>query len=106
MTPSDDDAYGKTLISIDHSFLGTFVIPDSVETIADYAFARTPGLQEIVFGKNVTEIGHHAFFGCNSLKSVFLLKGLRQVPSACFIDCISLTEVAIPSTVTEIKKGA
>ena len=55
-------AIGKTATS--------FVIPDSVTTIDNYALANCRNLKSIVIPDSVTTIGSSAFRGCSSLESL------------------------------------
>ena len=48
----------------------TFVIPDSVTNIGEYAFRDCKSLTSVTIGNSVTSIGESAFNGCNKLKEV------------------------------------
>jgi len=47
-----------------------YKIPDSVKTIADFAFENCTKLIRVNIHSNVTDIGHLAFYGCTKLKSI------------------------------------
>jgi len=53
-----------------------FIIPSSVTTVADCAFAYNPYLQKVIIGQNCASIGAYAFEGCSSLEEVFLTQAL------------------------------
>ena len=43
------------------------IIPDSVTSIGNSAFAYCDALTSVVIGNGVTSIGHDAFYNCDSL---------------------------------------
>ena len=49
----------------------SIVIPDSVTSIGDYAFAYCSGLTSIMIPDSVTSIENYAFSHCSSLTSVY-----------------------------------
>ena len=56
----------------DCSKLTSITIPDSVTSIADYAFSAS-GLTSVTIPDSVTSIGNRAFYNCRSLTSVTML---------------------------------
>lgn len=48
---------------------GTFIIPDSVTSIGDWAFSDCRGLTSITIPDSMTSIGSFAFEDCNGLTS-------------------------------------
>ena len=103
----------------------TYIVPDSVTEIGNYAFYRCTSLskvqlpngltkiggsvfayckslKEITIPDGVTEIGSSAFDNCTSLSKVQLSNGLTKIGYSAFSDCKSLTEITIPDSVTEI----
>lgn len=105
----------------------TFVVPDGVATIGDYAFFGAKyltsiyfpegslttigamafefceGLTELLLPAGVTAIGYNAFSGCTQLKDVILPDGLTRIDMNVFNRCSALTEVTIPASVTEVR---
>ena len=59
------------LIQCPEGFSGSFVIPNSVTNISDYAFWYCSGLTNITIPNSVTNIGEQAFSGCSGLTSVY-----------------------------------
>ncbi|MCQ2218282.1 MAG: leucine-rich repeat domain-containing protein [Paludibacteraceae bacterium] len=84
------------------------VIPNSVTSIGNYAFANYRYLESIEFGENVQTIGDYAFYGyCSgvynrSLKSFYLPNSLKSIGSYAFYRMAGLTSVEIPNSVTSI----
>lgn len=81
---------------------GTF-IPESVTSIADYAFEYCYGLTNIIIPNSVKTIGYCAFMGCKDLNSIELPNDLKTITSYAFGHCNNLTTVVIPQAVTSIE---
>ena len=85
---------GKTLIQYAMGKTETsFVVPDSVTVIGDYAFAYCDSLTSITIPDSVTSIGDRAFSNCTSLTSITIGSGLTNVGHCAFDFCKSLTNV-------------
>ncbi len=70
-TAVDGVLYNKdktTLVLYPKNRSGEFAVPDTVTTIADYAFDNAPKLTKVTIGENVKSVGTGAFRNCNSLK--------------------------------------
>lgn len=100
-----------------------FVVPKTVEHIADMAFygckklnkissfyaeyigssafAECDALKEVVI-KNVDTISEKAFYNCDYLESVRLYPGVKYIEDCAFSNCWNLIDVDIPYTVTKI----
>lgn len=85
--------YGSTLNAI--------VIPNSVRTIQNSAFAGASMLSAVEMPDSVTTIEPYAFFRCGQLQSVTLSKNLTEIPYAAF-GGTALSSVVLPDGVTEI----
>ncbi len=77
------------------------MIPESVTSIGDYAFAGT-GLTTLTIPESVTTIGESEFYNCTNLTNVLISSGVTSIGDYAFYDCISLTGVTIPASVTNI----
>ena len=82
------------------------VIPESVESIGDYAFYNCIGLESVAIGNSVKGIGDYAFYYCNSLNSVTIPNSVETIGRCAFYGCSSLTSVSIPESVKSIGSGA
>jgi len=71
----------------------TFVVPDSVTTIGDYAFIDCESLASIVIPDSVTSIGESAFDNCTGLTSVIIGKGVTNIGDSVFYNCIKLDKI-------------
>ena len=101
----------------------SFDIPDSVETIAEYAFSNANKLVSITFGNNLKNIGDYAFNNCTSvseitlpdsvnsignnafafctgLKSAELGNGVQSIGFKAFQNCTSLESIVLPDSIT------
>lgn len=78
------------------------VIPDSVTSIGNNAFAKCGGLTSVVIPDSVKSIGNSAFYGCSSLKSVTIPDSVTKIGNDAFWDCSSLASVSIGSGVISI----
>ena len=101
-------------------------IPDSVDTIGDYAFASNDSLAAVTFGEGVKTIGKSAFEGCaitttiipdsvviigeaafcqNQLSLVTLGSGLTELEACAFSENL-LEQITIPATLEMLGAGA
>ncbi len=81
----------------------TVTIPESVTSIADYAFSGCISISSVTIGNRVTSIGHNAFESCTSLSFVWIVgSGATRIGDNAFSDCTSLTSITIGSGVTSI----
>lgn len=82
------------------------VIPNTVTSIADYAFWKCTGLNSVTITNNVTSIGDNAFANCDSLISATIGSGVSSIGDNAFYRCSSLTSIDIPNTVTSLGSSA
>ncbi|MBE5854059.1 MAG: leucine-rich repeat domain-containing protein [Lachnospiraceae bacterium] len=85
---------GSTLVQ----YVGTaktLVIPSSVKSIGENAFAACTTLESVSIPTDVTSIGGAAFSNCTSLKSVYIKgSGLRSLGDGAFAGCTNLPSVS------------
>lgn len=73
--------------------LASAVIPETVVSIGDYAFAYRKNLSEIAIPSSVTAIGSYAFADCENLKTIEVSESVKSIQSCFFKSCVSLTKV-------------
>ena len=83
-------------------FLTDITIPNSVTLIGDNVFSSCSKLANVTISDNVTSIGRSTFSNCVSLTSVIIPNGVTSIDRA-FYGCSSLTSITIPNSVTSIK---
>ena len=87
---------------IDGVLQTSIIIPDTVNTIGNYAFQNCSSLTSITIPDTVSTIGHSAFSGCRSLTSITIPDSVISIGNAAFSGCSNLTSITIPSSVTTI----
>lgn len=85
---------------------GSFMIPDGVTTIYNYAFYRCYQLEYVNMYNSVTTIGERAFSFCWSLKDIRLSENLKTIGSLALSHCNDLTEIHLPKSITSIGSDA
>ena len=69
------------------------IIPDSVTSIGDNAFAGSSELTSINIPDSVTSIGGWAFYGCTGLTEVYIPINVTTMGYGVFINCKNLTAI-------------
>jgi len=82
------------------------VIPDSVTTIEDHAFAYSVLLTTVTLSKNITTIDYSIFRDCGSLSSIIIPEGVTAINGIAFRGCVSLADLSIPDSVIFIADEA
>ena len=78
------------------------VIPNSVDSIHNYAFYGCSSLTSVTIGNSVTSIGKNAFGYCSSLTSITIPNSVTSIGDDAFYYCSSLRSAIIGSGVPEI----
>jgi hypothetical protein len=98
---------GKTLLLYPQGKPGeTYIIPSSVTSIGNEAFAWCRRLKSVTIRSSVTRIGDRAFMSCGRLTSVTIPSSVTRMGDRAFASCSRLTSVTIPSSVTRIGEQA
>ena len=84
----------------------SFVIPNSVTSIANGTFENCRKLKNISIPNGVESIGNHAFLTCEALTSITIPDGVPRIGEKTFYGCESMTSVTIPNSVTSIGEYA
>ncbi len=83
------------------------VIPASVTTIGEGAFANCAKLVDVYLPDSITVINKSAFRGCENLRSIdFLPASITKINERVFEECTLLANIKIPANITEIANYA
>lgn len=86
-----------------HQDLMDVVLPDSIVSIEEMAFASCFNLKSVTIPNAVTEIGAGAFAACSALTNVvFGSCNVTTIKDGTFDGCVALVHVEIPVSVTNI----
>ncbi len=80
-----------------HHELTSIVLPNSLVTIGEGAFADCPVLESITFGSGLKTIGRGAFNGC-SITSITLPRSVETIGEDAFANCPLLKNVTFEET--------
>ena len=84
-----------------HASLEKIVIPKSVTVIDRSAFSNSI-VKEVIIPDSVLSIGDLAFADCDNLENMRLPSRLKEVGYFAFYNCISLQSIVIPDSVEEL----
>lgn len=82
------------------------IIPNSVTSIGNRAFADCYNLTSITIPNSVTNIGDEAFIGCGNLLAITISNSVTAIGQKAFYYCAKLISVKIPSSVNSIGNQA
>ena len=94
-----------TYVFYDCESLTQIDLPDSVNSIGNYAFCNT-GLTSIELPDSITALPNYLFQNCEALTSVGVSDALTSIGTYVFRNCTSLTQFVIPDKVTSIGQYA
>ena len=101
--------YGSNDMSVihDNQYIVGVILPGSLTSIGDYAFAQCSSLASVTIPEGLTSIGREAFVYCTSLASVTIPGSVTSIGREAFVYCTSLASVTIiPGSLTSIGGGA
>lgn len=78
----------------------SYIIPDGVTSIGDFAFMYCISLKSITIPNSVTSVGCDAFRWCVLLESIIIPKSVPSIGDGAFMYCESLQSITIPENVT------
>ena len=80
----------------------SYIIPDTVKTIGNWAFGYRSNLTNITIPDSVTKIGGSAFEDCTGLTSINIPNGVTSIGYGAFRGCTGLTSIVIPDSVVTV----
>lgn len=97
------DKRTKTLICYPSAFEAvSYVVPNGITAIGDYAFWGCGVLSEIAIPSSITAIGDHSFEGCYALTEITIPSSITVIGDNTFSACRALKEITIPDSVISI----
>jgi uncharacterized repeat protein (TIGR02543 family) len=87
-------------------YLKSVTIPGSVTTIGAYAFSWCYGITSITIPDSVISIEERTFLGCSELTSATIGNVANSIGASAFGSCVKLTSVTIGNSVTSIGNNA
>ncbi|WP_131783815.1 leucine-rich repeat domain-containing protein [Legionella gresilensis] len=100
---------GLILIRVDSSDIavdGSFIIPESVNTIGDGAFYNCLALKKLIISDKIKQIGISAFENCKNLEFLKIYASITEICAKTFAHCEKLRILVLPSSVTKIRSEA
>ena len=73
--------------------LTSITIPNSVTSIGDNTFSYCSSLSSVAIGNGVTKIGNSAFAGCTGLNLLRLGTGIQNIDDNAFANCTKLYDI-------------
>lgn len=108
-TVKDDVLYSKDMTVLvsypSYKEADTFILPESVKTISDYAFSSCWMLNKIVLNNKLEKIGNYAFSSATEVSSFAIPKTVKEIGKGAFYDCVSLSTIKIPSGIKKISSS-
>ena len=89
----------------DNEKIKKIIIPDTVTTIGDYAFANNKKLTDVVMSQNLVLLGDHSFDYCPALTNIDLPKSLQYIGEHAFDQDRFIKQLYISDNVSHIGKG-
>lgn len=78
-----------------------YIMPDSVVTVDNGAFAGRSDIKEIVLGKGFTQIPDYAFSAMSNLRGIDI-SSVTSLGKGVFKDCVSLESISFGSEITVV----
>ena len=105
---SDANPLGNAhaLLFINDELATEVIIPNSVNSINDYAFYNCNSLTSIELPNSITSIGRRAFEGCSSLTSIEVPSNVASIGWNAFTGCSALESLLLGSGLTSVGNNA
>lgn len=80
----------------------SYTVPDSVDSIAQYAFQNATKLKSITLPEDLKKIGYYAFGNCDGITEITIPLGVASLGGSAFYGCDGLTGIDIPASIGTI----
>lgn len=99
------DSDKRTLIAVAPSYSGVYPIPNTVDSIAPYAFVGCMHLKSVGIPSSLTHISDYAFFH-SGVQSITIPSTVTSIGDGAFYYCENLTSVTFSENIESIGAGA
>lgn len=100
------NAEKKILCGVSSNYVGEFIVPDTVTTIAPKTFYSCAKITGIHIPDSVTGIEQQTFMNCEQLKQITLPENVQYVERAAFKSCSNLQHVIFGGKLDYIEQEA
>ncbi len=98
---------GKEIIAFPARYeQSSYIVPESVISIAPYAFYSNRVLKSISFSSSLTNIGEYSFYNANTMKELSFPASLKKIDTYAFYQNSELTTVNFSEGLEEIGSSA
>ncbi|WP_448915237.1 leucine-rich repeat protein, partial [Eubacterium ramulus] len=84
----------QTVYCVSAAITGSYTLPDSIQTVAPYAFYYDKSLNGVLFPESLQDIQHDAFYYCSNLSNVSIPSSVTNIGRKAFENCHRLTSVS------------
>ncbi|MBO4914358.1 MAG: leucine-rich repeat domain-containing protein [Oscillospiraceae bacterium] len=89
------DKEKTTLFKCPEKKSGKYVVPETVASIAGYAFYRCSLLTDVVLPAQLESIGNYSFNGCNNITAICIPANVRSIGTDAFCSCSSIERILV-----------
>lgn len=82
---------------------GQLVIPNTIDSIGNWAFVNCEGITSVVIPEGIVSIGRGSLNTCVNMTQVSFPNSLTKIGWASFLGCESLQNVVVPNNVVSIE---
>ena len=82
------------------------MLPDSIQSIGNYAFQNRSRIATFSTGSGCKSIGSYALNNCKLLANLTLGSNLEIIGAGAFAGCVKLTSLSLPNKVNTINQQA
>ena len=83
----------------------SYIVPDEIRKIGNYAFAETCNLEEVLFNDGLETVGEGAFSG-SAIKEVILPDSVTSLGKAAFASCKNIEKIKLSAGLTTLPQNA
>ena len=81
----------------------TIIIPASLVSISDSAFANAPYLKKVIIEDGITSIGNSCFNLCDNLEEIIIPNSVVSIGRSAFKSCTNLKSISLPLNLKRIE---